>query len=85
MTLVLAAVFAFSVPVFVDSREYTAAVHNYAKNPTPENDAVLARETAKYRRGALVTHLAAGAALFLFINLGCSLLVRRPAPDALPQ
>jgi hypothetical protein len=57
--MALAAVFAFSVPVFVDSREYTSAVYNWTKNPTLENEAAVARESAKNRRIALITLICA--------------------------
>jgi hypothetical protein len=85
ITIVLAGVFAFGVPVFVDTREYTSAVYNWAKKPTLENGTVLTRESAKYRRAALITHIAVGGVLFLLINLSWSLFARRSAPDGSPR
>ena len=79
ITIVLAAVFAFRVPVFVDRREYSSAVYNWAKNPTLENGAAVARESVMYRRIALITHLAAGGVLFVPITVGWSLFARRSA------
>jgi hypothetical protein len=77
--MALAAMFAFSVPVFVDRREYSSAVYNWVKNPTLENGAAVARESVKNRRIALITHLAAGGILFVLISVGWSLLARRSA------
>jgi hypothetical protein len=79
ITIVFAAVFAFFVPVFVDGREYTKAVYNLTENPTPENGATVARLSVKYRRIALITHLAAGSVLFVLINVGWSLFAPRSA------
>src|ERR1700758_3346328 len=76
VTLAVAAVLAFRVPVFVDAREYASAVYNMTKNPTLENGAVFALESMKYRRIALITHLAATGILFILIKTGWSLLAR---------
>jgi hypothetical protein len=77
--MALAATFAFGVPVFVDRRDYTVAVSNWVKNPTLENGAAVARESIKSRRIALISHLAAGAILFVLISVGWSLFARRSA------
>jgi hypothetical protein len=42
VTAALAAL-AILVPVFIDRRDYTVAVHNYAKNPTLDNGVVVAQ------------------------------------------
>ena len=81
VTAALAAIFAILVPVFVDRREYAAAIHNYARNPTLDNGVVVAQEYAKTRRIVLITRLEAGCILFVFMNLGWFLVSRRPAPD----
>jgi hypothetical protein len=79
VTLALSGVFAFRVPVFVDTRQYASAVDKMTKNPTLENGAVLARESMKYRRIALITHLAATGIVFILITGGWSLLAQRSA------
>jgi len=79
ITIVLAAVFAFRVPVFVDRREYSSAVYNWVKNPTLENGAAVTRESVKNRRIALISHLAAGGIVFVLISVGWSLFARRSA------
>ena len=75
----MAGVLAFRVPVFVDTREYASAVDNMIKNPTLENRAVLARESIRHRRIALITHLAAAGIVFVLITAGWSLLVQKSA------
>ena len=79
VTLAVAAGLAFRVPVFVDTREYASAVDNMSRNPTLENGAALARESMKYRRIALITHLAATGIVFILITAGWSLLAQRSA------
>ena len=79
ITAALAAVFAFSVPVFVDRREYTVAVSNLVKKPTLENVLAVEKERVKYRRIALVTHLATGGVLFAVISLIWSFFARQRA------
>jgi hypothetical protein len=76
VTLAVAGLLAFRVPVFVDTREYASAVYNVTKNPTIENGAVFARESIKYRRIALITHLAAIGIVFILITAGWSLLAQ---------
>ncbi|HKO05743.1 MAG TPA: hypothetical protein VJW51_13390 [Candidatus Acidoferrales bacterium] len=45
VTAALAALIAFLVPVFVDRRDFARAVTEYVKNSTPENEAVMERES----------------------------------------
>lgn len=70
VTTALGALFAFLVPVFVDSGKYAVAVSNYVKNPTLDNAVVVAEERAKNKRIALIMHLEARGILFVLINLG---------------
>jgi hypothetical protein len=79
LTLVLAAILSFLVPVLVDSHEYAIAVTNYSKDPTSDNAEVVAQKRAMNDRVALITHLKAGGILFLVINVGWFLVARRPA------
>jgi hypothetical protein len=81
LTAALAAVFAFLIPIFIDRRDYALAVHNYAKNPTVDNAAVVAREKAKSQRVALITRIEVGGVLFALINVGWFFLARQPAPE----
>jgi len=78
ITALLATVVAFAIPVFVDRQEYTRAVTNYVKNPSPENDALLRVEGAKSRRISFTTHLEASGVLFILMNAGWFLVCRWP-------
>ena len=77
ITATLAATLAFLSPVFVDRREYTAAVVSFVKNPTVDSGMTLALERHRNQRIALITHLAIGAILFTLLNVGWSLFHRR--------
>jgi uncharacterized membrane protein YraQ (UPF0718 family) len=77
VTLVVAVVLAFCIPVFVDSHEYTRAVYNWTENPSVENRAMVTEETAKRDRIALITHLAAVGLFFALTNAGWLVLVPR--------
>jgi len=77
VSTVLASLLSFLLPVFVDRRDFTTAVHEYVKNPTVDNETTMERERAKNERIALVTHLEAAAVLFVLINLGWFLAARR--------
>jgi hypothetical protein len=81
ITAALSALIAILVPVFIDRRDYTVAVHNYAKNPTLDNMVVVAQEYAKTRRLAFFTRLGVGGVLFVVMNLGWLLVTRRTATD----
>jgi len=83
--MVLAVVFVFSVPVFVDRQEYAVAVSNLVKESTLANGLAVEKERLKNRRVAFITHLAATGVLFVLINLSWSLLARRSAPDGSPR
>jgi hypothetical protein len=76
ITATLAALLAFSVPAFVDRREYTAAVRQTLKNPSPENDATLRCEAEKRTQLAFITKLSGTALLFLLLNTGWLIAVR---------
>jgi hypothetical protein len=76
VSALLAILLSFVVPVFVNRRDFTRAVSEYARNPTAENEAIMERERAENRRIALITHLEAAGVLFVLINLGWSAVVR---------
>lgn len=80
VTAALAALIAILVPVFVDRRDYTVAVNNYAKNPTFDNGVSVAQEYAKTRRLAVFIRLGAWGVLFVVMNLGWLLVTRKTAP-----
>ena len=77
MSAILAGLLSFLVPVFVDRRDFTKAVHEYTKNPTAENEATMERERAKNERVANVTHFEAAAVLFVLISVVWFVLLRR--------
>jgi hypothetical protein len=52
---VLATALSFTLPVFVDRRDYARAASNYAKNPSPENDKILRLENATNQQAQLKT------------------------------
>jgi hypothetical protein len=66
----LAAVLSFSIPIFVDSHQFAESAANYARNPNPENAAVLRGESSKKSRIALTTHLQISAVLFIALSAG---------------
>jgi len=78
VSAVLATLLSFLVPVFVNRRDFTRAVHEYTRNPTAENEAIMERERSENRRIAWITHLEAAGVLFVLINLGWSVVVRLP-------
>jgi hypothetical protein len=82
ITAVLATALSFAVPVFVDRHEFTTAVSNYVKNPSPNNEAILRVAKAKNQRVALVTHLVAAGVLFILMNAGWYLVRRKSATPA---
>jgi len=57
------------------------AVDHYAKNPTLDNGVVVTQEYAKTRRFAFFTRLGAAGVLFVVMNLGWVLVIRRTATD----
>jgi hypothetical protein len=79
ITAVLATALSFALPVFVDRHEFTTAVSNYVKNPSPDNKAILRVAKAKNQRVALVTHLATAGILFILMNAGWYLVRRKSA------
>lgn len=86
-TAAFTALIAILVPVFVDRRDYTVAVHNYAKNPTLNNGASLLQEYARTRRLAAFVRLGTWGVLFVVMNLGWLLVTRKMAPgrDGRPE
>jgi hypothetical protein len=72
----LALLLFFGVPTIVDRRDYTAAVSQMLKNPSPENEAVLRREEAKNRHLAFVVNASAAGIIFLLMNAGWLLVTR---------
>jgi hypothetical protein len=80
LTAALAVLCEFFIPIFIDSRDYTVAVHNYTKNPTLDKAVAVAREKAKRQSVALVARAELGGVLFGLINAGWFFLARRPTP-----
>jgi hypothetical protein len=76
ITAVLAAILAFTPPVFVNRQAFNRALDNYLKNPSAENDATLKAERAINQRQAFTMHLAAFGFLFAFLNAGWFLFHR---------
>jgi pyridoxine/pyridoxamine 5'-phosphate oxidase len=68
--MAVAALIGFLVPVSVHRRDFDIAVHEYVKNPTPDNKATMKREGAESQRIALIVNLEATGVLFVLINLG---------------
>jgi hypothetical protein len=60
VSAVLSATVAFAIPVFVDRTDYTAAVDNYARDRSPQNEATLRAERVKNQHIAMVSHLGNG-------------------------
>ena len=77
ITVVLATALSFTIPVFVDRRDYARAVLNYTKNPSPENDKILRLESATNQQAQLKTHIAATGLLFVGLNTVWLLVARR--------
>ncbi len=68
ITVVLATVLSFALPVFVNRHEDAKAVSSYVKNPNSDNDAILRVENAKNQRVVLRTRIATAGLLFLSLN-----------------
>jgi hypothetical protein len=77
VTAALAAALSLAVPVFSDRREYVDAAFNYAKNPSPENEAILRVERAKNQHPIMVSRVTAAGVLFILMNTGWWLVKRR--------
>jgi hypothetical protein len=77
VTFALAGLIALLVPTFVDRRDYAEAVDAYEKNPTRENGAVLAHESAKNRRSVLQTRMGVATVIFVIMNVGWVLVSRQ--------
>jgi hypothetical protein len=77
VSAVLSVTVAFAIPVFVDRTDYTAAVDNYARDRSPQNEATLRAERAKNQHIAMVTHLEATGILFVSLNVAWYLLRRK--------
>jgi energy-converting hydrogenase Eha subunit H len=77
VSAVLSATVAFAIPVFVDRTDYTAAVDNYARDRSPQNEATLRAERVKNQHIAMVSHLETAGALFVSLNVAWYLLRRR--------
>jgi len=75
VSLVIAAVISFAVPVFVSRPALTRAVSEYVKNPNAITEATLREEKNKVSSEILVTHLTVMAVL------GCIILVCWSARD----
>jgi hypothetical protein len=84
VTAALAALIAILVPVFIDRRDYTVAVHNYAKNPTLNNGVSVAQEYAKTRRLGAFIRLGAWGVLFVVMNFGWLLVTRKEGGGPIP-
>lgn len=78
VTMTLALLFSFLIPVFIDRPEYAVAVSKFSKNPTVENGVALAWEAQQHRREVLVAHLEIAAILFVIANLAWHFVARRP-------
>jgi hypothetical protein len=77
VTAALAAALSLAVPVFHDRREYVDAAFNYAKNPSPQNEAVLRVERDKNQSSIMVSRATAAGILFILMNTGWWLVRRR--------
>jgi hypothetical protein len=76
ITLVLATVLSFALPVFVDRPDYARAVSNYAKNPSPDNGKILRLESGTNQQAQLKTRIAACGLLFFGLNAVWFLVAR---------
>jgi hypothetical protein len=75
---VIATALSFSVPVSIDRHEYTAAVFDYASNPSTDREASLRIEKAKNHQLTTISQLLGAGGLFMLMNFGLWLVKRRP-------
>ena len=76
ITLVIAILVASVVPTFVDRRDFVAAVANYERT-RHERGVALAREHAENRRIVLLDRLGVATVIFVIVNVGWVLVLRR--------
>lgn len=83
ITLIIAILIAWAIPPFVDRRDFVAAVNNYEKIPTLENEVALAREYDENRRTGLLIRLGVGSLVFVVLNVGWVLVTKKRIADAI--
>lgn len=68
LSLLIAVVICFSIPVFVHRRSFDSAFMEWSRNPTPVTQAALEQQREENRREAVIVQTAASLVLFAAFN-----------------